>query len=154
LILDLNTDELVAKRKNAERIKEFSRQLRSFNQEQITQQSKLPSATEQNDLQKAKQKYESRRQRAIEFAKQIPKPKSSKEETDLGQDEYSGGNTLFAAGQSRSSYSAGNMNGVGGGGGLVMDEDAIHAAKLQELESKHMQSKAKMEAIKRSLNNY
>jgi hypothetical protein len=38
--------------------------------------------------------------------------------------------------------------------GMLMDEDAFQAAKLQELEAKHQQSKMKMEAIKRSLNGF
>lgn len=61
---DLNTDELVAKRKNAERIKEFSSQLRSINKEVIIQQPKLPSSVEQSDLNVAKQKLDSKRTRA------------------------------------------------------------------------------------------
>lgn len=71
---DLQTEELVAKRKNLDRIKDFSKQLRVVNQETIANQRKLPSATEQSDLQRAKQKYTSSRFRALEFAKHVPKP--------------------------------------------------------------------------------
>lgn len=160
---DLNTDELIAKRKNLDRIKEFSKQLRQVNADMLTQQPKLPSATEQNDLQIARQKYESTRQRALEFAKNnVPKPKVARnaqlderrdqrgyydEETDNGPSQIRDG--------TRRSQSAGERSGSYGGSrsnlGIPMDEDAFQAAKLQELEAKHQQSKARMEAIKRSL---
>lgn len=160
---DLNTDELIAKRKNLDRIKEFSKQLRQVNADMLTQQPKLPSASEQNDLQIARNKYESTRQRALEFAKNnVPKPKVARnaqlddrrdprgyydEETDNGPSQLRDA--------TRRSQSAGERSGSYGGSrsnlGIPMDEDAFQAAKLQELEAKHQQSKARMEAIKRSL---
>eukprot|EP01033_Poteriospumella_lacustris_P001653 gene1653-1205_t len=160
---DLNTDELIAKRKNLDRIKEFSKQLRQVNADILTQQPKLPSATEQNDLQIARQKYESTRQRALEFAKSnVPKPKVARNaQLDERRDQrgqYDGetdnGPTQIRDG-TRRSQSAGERSGSYGGSrsnlGIPMDEDAFQAAKLQELEAKHQQSKARMEAIKRSL---
>lgn len=146
---DLNTDELIAKRRNAERIKEFSKQLRAFNQEAITQQPKLPSSTEQSDLNIARAKYESNRQRALEFAKHIPKPKVTAE--DVHGDTEQAGRSKSA--QRRRNSSTENPS-EGNGRGLVMDEDAFQMAKLQELEAKHQQSKAKMEAIKKSLHGF
>ncbi len=133
---DLNTDELVAKRKNADRIKEFSRQLRHFNKDVLTQQPKLPSSTEAKDLVTSKVKQESARQKALEFAKNIPKPQAPA--------------SVAENGMSRVSRSADGTNGRNDGG-LYMDDEAVEAAKLQELESKHMQNKAKMDAIKKSL---
>jgi hypothetical protein len=135
---DLNTDELVAKRKNQERIKEFSKQLRNFNQEVIMQQPKKPSSIEENDLTVAKGKQESNRQRALEFAKHIPKPKVAPN--------YSG-----KRGQPNTGPSGGGDLEGGNDGGIYMDDDAMDAAHLQELEMKHAQNKARMDAIKRSL---
>lgn len=160
---DLNTDELIAKRKNLDRIKEFSKQLRQVNADILTQQPKLPSATEQNDLQIARQKYESTRQRALEFAKSnVPKPKVARnaqlderrDQRGYYDEEADNGPTQIRDG-TRRSQSAGERSGSYGGSrsnlGIPMDEDAFQAAKLQELEAKHQQSKARMEAIKRSL---
>lgn len=64
--LDLNSDELLAKRGNLERVKEFSKNLKSFNRELINSQS--------NNVKK-KSVQISAREKAIAFAKNIPKPK-------------------------------------------------------------------------------
>jgi hypothetical protein len=133
---DLNTDELIAKRKNADRIKEFSKQLRHFNQDVITQQPKKPSAIEENDINIAKSKQDSTRQRALEFARNVPKPKVAPSNPVIH----------VPARQSRSSDS----NRVESAG-LYMDDDAMEAAKLQELERKHEQNRAKMDAIRKSM---
>lgn len=140
--IDLNTDELIAKRKNADRIKEFSKQLRHFNQEVLVQQPKLPPSTEQVEIEKSKSKMESSRHKAIDYAKNVPKPKvTASTIAEVGT------NTR----QSRSAGDNGAEYGGRGQGMLYMDEDAFEAAKLQELESKHLQNKAKMEAIRKSL---
>lgn len=132
---DLNTDELVAKRKNLDRIKEFSKQLRHFNQEVIMQQPKKPSAVEENDLNIARSKLESNRQRALEFAKNVPKPKvaAQTEEREVRRG---------------SSSADGKRNAEKD---LYMDEEAVKEARLQELELKHAQNRAKMDAIRKSL---
>ena len=133
---DLNREDLVHKRNNIERIKEFSKHLRSFNKDVILQQRKLPSATEQNDLELSKQKYESKRHKALEFAKNIPKPIVSHTNRE------SGNSTRLAH-----TRSAGSDNG----NLLYMDEDAVERARIQELENKHEQNKAKIAAIKKSM---
>jgi hypothetical protein len=46
LFEDLNTEELRAKRANAERIKEFAKNLQKYNREILQQQRKLPSSSE------------------------------------------------------------------------------------------------------------
>ena len=56
-ITDLNSDELVAKRANLERIKEFSKNLQSFNRQTISQQPKLPPAAEKRDIAISEQKF-------------------------------------------------------------------------------------------------
>lgn len=131
---DLNTDELIAKRKNLDRIKDFSKQLRQINKEIISQNPKLPSSVEQNDINLSKRNYESKRQKAIDFARNIPKPKLSTE------------NMQSQTNNQRSGSSQSNRESA-----LYMDDDAIEAARLQELEAKHLQNKAKMEAIKKTL---
>jgi hypothetical protein len=135
---DLNTEELIAKRKNLERIKEFSKQLKSYNKEVLSNQPKLPAANEQLDLEIAKKKYDSNRIRAMEYAKHIPKPKVMNDNDNN---------------ERRASISAGSDDGGGvrNGGGLYMDEDAMQAARLQELEVKHAQGKARLDAIKKSM---
>eukprot|EP01038_Epipyxis_sp_PR26KG_P014997 gene14997-20174_t len=80
---DLNTDELVAKRANMNRIKDFSNNLKSFNQVTLRNQQKLPAANEQNDMEIAKKKMDSKRLKAIEFAKNIPKPKIKNNKNNL-----------------------------------------------------------------------
>jgi hypothetical protein len=130
----------VAKRKNADRIKQFSKQLRDFNKESFSNQPKLPSSVEQSDLMTSKKKYDSHRIRGMEYAKHIPKPKlpTSSEDQYDGEDQQDQQDDE----RRRVSYT---------GGGLYMDEDALQAAKLQELEAKHQQGKAKLEAIKKSI---
>ncbi len=126
---DLNTDDLVAKRRNVERVKEFSKQLRAFNQEVIMQQPKKPSSGEENGISLSKFKQESSRHRALEFAKNIPKPKV---------------NSVSVLDESCHCKDKND-------GSLYMDEEAIDAARLEELEQKHQQNKARMDAIRRSL---
>lgn len=140
---DLNTDELVAKRKNAERIKQFSKQLRSFNKDAISAAPKLPSAVEQNDLNVARQKYESKRQKAIEFARQIPKPAIPVDPVAIESDEIAA-NSLPLPSSSRG-------NTAMAAHGPRIDQDAMVSAKIQELQAKHEQSKVKMAAIKKSM---
>jgi hypothetical protein len=91
----------------------------------------------------ARQKYESKRTKALEFAKHIPKPKVER----VVENDGIGKNRSQAV--VRSSRSAGQYSEMAGG--LYMDSDSEQAAKLQELEAKHLQSKARMEAIKKSL---
>jgi hypothetical protein len=132
LLPDLNSDELIAKRKNVDRIKQFSKQLRDFNKDAIQQQPKLPSAVEQNDIEISKKKFDSNRIRAMEYARQVPKPKLKPSDRGERISHSAEGNSQFA-------------------NDLYMDEDAFQAAKLQELEAKHQQGKARLEAIKKSI---
>lgn len=64
---DLNREDLVAKRKNIDRVKEFSRKLRAMNAKELKTQpwkhrAPVPAGA-------------SKRDRALQFAKKIPKPK-------------------------------------------------------------------------------
>lgn len=124
---DLNTDELKAKRANAARVKEFSKKLTEYNKQALREQRKLPSSKEMSAMSIAKSKYESKREKMLEFARQIPKPKpkavNENEEFEHGymtrEDEFG------------------------------MSHEA--AMRMQELEAKHAQSQARVEAIKRAL---
>ncbi len=132
---DLNSDELIAKRANAERIKEFSKNLRNFNSQMIGNQQKLPSGSESHDIDNAKKKILSARERALQFAKNIPKPKVNKDSyksvddvIDLHDDD----------GYMRVSYEQYGM-------------ESKQAKYLEDLEAKYMDSKRNVDAIKRQL---
>jgi hypothetical protein len=120
VITDLNTEELVAKRANAERIKEFSKNLKQFNKQAMPKR-------EADDP--GPQAEPSKRDRAKQFAQNIPKPKVRAE---VSRD-YVG------------SDKAGAMTNVG------MSAAPAEANRLDELTSKHMQSKKQVDAIKKSL---
>lgn len=75
LVPDLNREDLIAKRANLDRVKEFSRNLHNYNRQVLSQAPKLPSASEKRDIRLSEQKYQSNRQKALEFAKSVPKPK-------------------------------------------------------------------------------
>ncbi len=131
IFLDLYTDELVAKRANLDRIKEFSKNLKNFNQESLQQQRKLPAPMEKADMVISAKKQESGRQRALEFARNIPKPKVASSKS-AGSDKYDGA-----------------CDGLNIG--MEMGDDYAEDAKLQELESKHVQKRAQIEAIRRQM---
>ena len=74
---DLNSTELIAKRANKERVKDFSRNLRAINQRMITKQrSRKP---------KAKEKKLSVREKARMYAQNIPKPRGFNRDTPLSR---------------------------------------------------------------------
>ncbi|RYH31158.1 DUF4591 domain-containing protein [archaeon] len=158
ILIDLNSQELIAKRKNIDRIKEFSKQLRKVNHEQISQQKKLPAATEQEDLQKAKQKYSSARQRALDFSKHIPKPSGGQKDKDDG--DYDLDNDEYDMQDTRVSHSAGHAPTKSirrqrqkeeSAQQRYRNEDDEAAARLLELEARHQHGKAQVEAIKKAL---
>ena len=133
---DLNTEELIAKRVNAERIKEFSKQLQDFNKKSIQVQKKLPSSSEVNSIEIEKMKLESKRIKALEFAKNIPKPKADKPLVLI-----KGSNSTRAL-EEDDSYLMKN-NDFGG--------DYRDISKIESLEIKHEESRRQVEAIKRSM---
>ncbi len=114
---DLNSEELVAKRANAQRIKDFARNLQSFNKDQIVKQKE---SLEVNPRQERKEP--TARDKAREFAKNIPKPKV------------------------RSAPKERSVECVSDGMNLEPERNL-----LEELETKHLQSKRQVEAIKKSL---
>lgn len=120
---DLNSEELVAKRANAERIKEFSKNLKAYNKDTIT---KLKAEQDMYGDADDKKQQMSSRDKAIAFAKNIPKPKVKTPSNDLG-----------------------NKNGMAMGNNVGVEVEPVN--ELDELELKHLQSRKQVEAIKRSL---
>ena len=131
---DLQTADLIAKRANLDRVKEFSKNLKNFNTENLRFQSKLPAAGEKNDMTLALKKMDSSRQKAIEYGRSVPKP------TKLMQ----GG--VYAHAQQRAAP-RGEQTNVG----LEQDEDYMEIARREELEAKHLANKAQIEAMKRQM---
>jgi hypothetical protein len=159
--VDLTRDDLVAKRANADRIKEFSKQLQEFNSQVSQNQRKLPSATEQNDLVVAKGKQESKRERAAQFAKQIPKPKLEgvgrrksygDEPTRKLGDGYDGMVGEYGGDENMMDYfDEENYYGAAGARNHHQHHHAAEPSKLEQLQAKHAQSKRQVDAIKASI---
>lgn len=130
----MNSEELIAKRANKERIKEFSKNLQKFNKEVALDQRKVLPSSEASAITTAKQKLESKREKALEFAKHVPKPKPPKQ-----------------------SSSSSPLTPVEGGEHDEDDEMAImqlgneHSSALDALTAKHAENKRQVEAIKRSV---
>ena len=133
--IDLNSDELVAKRANLERVKEFAKNLENFNKQSLQQQPKLPPSTEASQMVVAKGKQESKREKALQFAKKVPKPKSRLPSTNA-----------------RSETSEDALDDMENDE-LMMNNfhGNIETRRLDELEAKHNDKKRQVEAIKKSL---
>ena len=139
VLLDLNSEELVAKRANLDRVKEFSKNLQSYNRQAISQQPKLPSAAEKHDIRVSEQKFSSNRQKAIEFAKNVPKPKVAsypvkRAGRDGERERYSDEPSMHAA--------LGDMS---------LGADFQAESKIMELEAQHNNRRIQIEAIKRTM---
>jgi hypothetical protein len=133
---DLNSAELVAKRANVERIKEFAKNLHEYNKNTMLQQKKLPASTEVREIVLDKMKHESKRNKALEFAKHIPKPKVGREQdgkmkspmqrVDEEGEDYMTANDEFGFGYKELS-------------------------KIHSLEVKHEESRKQVDAIRRAM---
>ena len=84
---------------------------------------------EKNEMEIEKKKLESKRQKAIEFAKNIPKPKIPQKEKNFNNEQL-------------------NHNK---GGDFEMGEGYEEDLKLQELEAKHLNGKKQIEAIRKAM---
>lgn len=118
---DLNTADLVAKRANAERIKQFSKNLNDFNRKNII--NNVISTGERETRKPAK--ILSKREKALQFAQNVPKPKLKVDKATLHTDD---------------SKTCRNI-GV----------ETCPTSRIDELTSRHMQSKKQVEAIKKSM---
>ena len=156
---DLNREDLVCKRANLERIKEFSKKLQHFNKEVLSNQSKLPPSCEKHDIQISEQKFSSNRQKAIEFSKNIPKPKVKCRDSNNDGKHRTIKNNDYDDGDNDDNDDDGNYdynNGVDRNVGNSKDSFTFGVTnkeenRILELEAKHKQNKLQMEAIRKSL---
>ena len=72
----MNTDELLAKRANLQRIKDFAQQLKVYNKTTQDPTKRTLEGEKAHQLQIARNFQESKVVKAAEFAKHVPKPKS------------------------------------------------------------------------------
>ena len=145
--IDLNSEELIAKRANLDRVKEFSKNLQKYNRQTISSQPKLPSASVKRDITVSEQKYNSNRQKAIEFAKNIPKPKVKNNNhllqyTGYNDSEESGGNNMYSDNYHNIANTNSNMN---------MGAGYEQESRIMELEAQHNNRKVQIEAIKKTM---
>lgn len=132
---DLNSAELIAKRANVERIKEFAKNLHEYNRNTLLQQKKLPASTEVREIVLDKMKHESKRNKALEFAKQIPKPKIGREQDGKMK------NSMQRVDEEDDYMTANDEFGFG----------YKEFSKIQSLEVKHEESRKQVEAIRRAM---
>ena len=170
---DLNSQELLAKRANHERVKEFSRQLLAYNQKVLQAQRKLPRSSESSDIEKASQKLQSKRERAMQFAQGVPKPRPAVPLTAAApgsSSESIDGRRIkslsFNSSHRRTDNSSDDEDGDWGGK-ASLDEDYMHAPfhskaaqggmnevefrRIEQLEQKHNDSQRQIAAIRKAL---
>ena len=135
----MNSDILKAKRANADRIKDFSKQLNEFNKISLSDQKRIPYSCEASGVEISRRKLESNRERAMQFAKHIPKPliklkgdgSGKGEEDGTGTGERTTDDVYLQADEYGQSYEK--------------------ASKLQELQAKHEDSRRNVQAIRKSM---
>ena len=149
---DLNTDVLRAKRANLERIKEFSRNLKQYNKQALDQQKKLPNSEEVNDIEIAKRKMESNRERMLAFAKNnIPKPKL------VASDDNKSIDSKYNQKQNHYNEIEDDKDDVFDDGFMTRDDnkygkgDNARMSKIMELEAQHKAKQMQIAAVKKSL---
>ena len=152
-LADLNSEILVAKRANQERIKEFSKNLLEFNQKVLQQQRKLPHSAESNSIVLAQKKIMSKREKALEFSKNVPKPKSSamlqpSEAPRRPKYRPSGSNGDYEADWAGKDFDHDYMTKESESHGM----NEVEFRRLETLEQKHNDSQRQIAAIKKSLN--
>ena len=125
---NLDSDELKAKRANAQRVKEFSKNLHNYNRQALRMSKKAPSTQEASSMAQSKAVSSSKLERMKEFSRNVPKPKVKSRPMVQGvmQDNY-----MTAQDECGMEHGA--------------------AIRMQELEAKHEESEAQLNAIKRSL---
>ena len=135
---DLNREDLVVKRVNAERVKEFAKNLQDYNKQVLKQQRKLPPSSEASSIEASAKVLESKRAKALEFARHIPKPKVQPSTKNIGVANVSKGRHI----PEDEAYIIANDEF----GGTYET-----AGKLLSLEQKHEESRLQVDAIKRSM---
>lgn len=127
------------------------------------QQRKLPAASEMKDMAVAKSKLDSKRERALQFAKQVPKPAVVSKSSEVQSDDHAGRDrdrdTSFDHEDSMGDY-GGDENMVACFDDTMyestpqMGRSVVHQSepsRLELLQAKHAQSKRQVDAIKASL---
>lgn len=149
---DLNSDDLVQKRANMERIKAFSKNLRDINK--VTTSGTKKSS--ENNASGSPKKPMSTRDKALEFAKRVPKPKAhraSTPEDDDGAPQQPPVSVPEPKAQT-SARPAPNVRVVSQKAprpiNSVVDDDSEDdelSSELQQLQQRHQQSRAQVDAI-------
>jgi hypothetical protein len=157
---DLNSEVLQAKRANQERVKEFSKNLLTFNQQVLRQQRKLPRSSESNDIERADQRAVSKRERAKQFAQNIPKPKpaaSSVAMPSMAGGSYRAGSHFRATDDEEDWAGKDGLDHDYMGRVAQRDSSAIGGIsdvefrRIELLEQKHNDASRQIAAIKKSL---
>lgn len=157
---DLNSEVLQAKRANQERVKEFSKNLLTFNQQVLRQQRKLPRSSESNDIERADQRAVSKRERAKQFAQNIPKPKpaaSSVAMPSMAGGSYRAGSRFRATDDEEDWAGKDGLDHDYMGRVAQRDSSAIGGIsdvefrRIELLEQKHNDASRQIAAIKKSL---
>ncbi|KAJ8605107.1 hypothetical protein CTAYLR_000407 [Chrysophaeum taylorii] len=123
---DLNREDLIAKRKNADRVREFSRNLRAVNAQQKTGVDK--------PVKKDTPSEPSKREKALEFARKIPKPKVHPKPPDEAD--------ILSHHAKAARHRSDDDEGAEEGGGLEL-------TRLEQLEAKHDHMRALADNIRR-----
>lgn len=128
-----------AKRANADRVKEFSKNLNSFNRQIIKS-----SAHDSRDANRGDE-TKSAREKALDFSKNIPKPKvrRSSRPSSTPKDYIENTNGYGTAAEEYCMSQHCDEYG--------MLDDNGGSSRLQELQRKHGENKKRAEAIKKSL---
>lgn len=142
VILDLNSEELIAKRSNLARVKEFSKQLKVYNEKAILQLPKKPSAVEEEQIVKSKGNVESNRSRALNFAKNIPKPKTNNDRHISDEANFVDNEELELETELFGDMSMGNENLK-----RLLEPNPSLEARMAELDAKHKENMKKVESI-------
>lgn len=136
LCVDLNTEELKAKRANRDRVKMFARNLHEYNHALIEQTRLVGISNDCADgvpLRAAPAAAESARDRALAFARSVPRPRAGAE----------------GAGRQVSKASA--RTGPSDKDKLVSDEEVRRQTRLLELESKHSFDRQQVLSIRKAI---
>lgn len=133
---DLNSEELVQKRANQERIKAFSKNLRQINK---AAPAKKPAADSNNE---SPSKAKSSRAKALAFAKHVPKPRQTR--PNSGESINGGGTRRIGSGLANPPARPINS---------VLDDDSDEdemSSELQQLQMRHQASRAQVDALIKS----
>jgi len=142
-----------------QRVKEFSKNLKHYNDKVLLAEPKLPSATEQHEIEKSKQKLTSARERALEFSRKVvvptkPTRSSDASRTTSGQARQTVDDLDIADDDSLDMNMHVTVNTTSNGNLKRVDSFGLNnkqANKLAELEALHEDRKRQVEAIKKSM---